>query len=201
MGLFQSPKTFEALHQAYGYVLYCTVIQGHYPSPALLELNNLADRAHLYIDKVRKHEVKIPLDGGLIFLLNYQEFAGILSRTGSLFSMPIQVVHNQSLCILVENQGRFAYGPDIKDFKVNILSFNSMVSAFWILFHSNFFSSAVGFRDWRVTWNSAGKCWPTGAITRCRSMKRKPSISSPAPISKRRIQRKGPCHYSAAHSL
>jgi len=96
MGLFQSPKTFEALHQAYGYVLYCTVIQGHYPSPALLELNNLADRAHLYIDK---------------------EFAGILSRTGSLFSMPIQVVHNQSLCILVENQGRFAYGPDIKDFK------------------------------------------------------------------------------------
>ena len=130
MGLFQSPKTFEALHQAYGYVLYCTVIQGHYPSPALLELNNLADRAHLYIDKVRKHEVKIPLDGGLIFLLNYQEFAGILSRTGSLFSMPIQVVHNQSLCILVENQGRFAYGPDIKDFKVNILSFNSMVSAF-----------------------------------------------------------------------
>lgn len=44
--------TFEALKQAYGYVLYCTVVKGHYPSPALLELTGLADRAYVYIDKV-----------------------------------------------------------------------------------------------------------------------------------------------------
>jgi len=96
MGVSPWPMTFEALKQAYGYVLYCTVVKGHYPNPALLELNGLADRAYVYIDK---------------------EFVGVLSRTGSMFSMPVQVVNNQTLCILVENQGRIAYGSGIKDFK------------------------------------------------------------------------------------
>lgn len=96
MGVSARPMTFEALRQAYGYVLYCTVAREHYLSPALLELTNLADRAYVYIDK---------------------EFAGVLSRTGSMFSMPVQVANNQTLCILVENQGRIAYGPGIKDFK------------------------------------------------------------------------------------
>jgi hypothetical protein len=33
--------------------------------------------------------------------------------------MPVQVAENQTMCILVENQGRIAYGIEIKDFKVS----------------------------------------------------------------------------------
>ena len=47
------PLTFEALNQSYGYVLYCTRIQGHFPDPSPLELKGLADRAYIYIDQVR----------------------------------------------------------------------------------------------------------------------------------------------------
>lgn len=47
-----------------------------------------------------------------------QVFVGVLSRTGGLFSIPIQVLDGQQLCILVENQGRIAYSTEIKDFKV-----------------------------------------------------------------------------------
>ncbi|XP_032786676.2 beta-galactosidase [Daphnia magna] len=91
-----SPLTFEALGQANGYVLYCTKLHGHFPDPALLEIKGLADRAYIYID---------------------MEFVGVLSRSGSLFSIPVQAADNQKLCILVENQGRIAYGSGIKDFK------------------------------------------------------------------------------------
>ncbi|EFX89607.1 hypothetical protein DAPPUDRAFT_303198 [Daphnia pulex] len=90
------PMTFESLGQANGYVLYCTQLRGHFPDPALLEVKGLADRAYLYID---------------------MEFGGVLSRSGSLFSIPVQATDNQNLCLLVENQGRIAYGTGIKDFK------------------------------------------------------------------------------------
>jgi hypothetical protein len=33
-------------------------------------------------------------------------------------SLPVQIRENQTLCILVENQGRIAYGTGIKDLKV-----------------------------------------------------------------------------------
>lgn len=46
------PLTFESLDQAHGYILYCTVIKGHFPDPSLLELKGLADRAYVYLDKV-----------------------------------------------------------------------------------------------------------------------------------------------------
>ena len=52
MGHSGSPKTFEALGQAQGYVLYCTVVQGHYHDPSLLEIKGLADRGYIYVDKV-----------------------------------------------------------------------------------------------------------------------------------------------------
>lgn len=41
-------------------------------------------------------------------------------------SMPIQASANDELCILVENQGRMAYGSGINDFKVKQLLFKSL---------------------------------------------------------------------------
>lgn len=46
------PKTFEQLNIAYGYVLYETVFPSNVPDPALLYVNDLRDRAVVYVDEV-----------------------------------------------------------------------------------------------------------------------------------------------------
>lgn len=47
-----------------------------------------------------------------------QILIGILSRMGNINSLPITVKANQTLSILVENQGRVNYGNGLNDFQV-----------------------------------------------------------------------------------
>lgn len=90
------PLTFEALSQAYGFVLYETILPCTFMDPALLFIRDLRDRGYVFLD---------------------HDFVGILSRTGSLHQLPITAKQNQTLSILVENQGRVNYGTNLNDFQ------------------------------------------------------------------------------------
>lgn len=47
------PKTMEYLEQYSGLVLYVTKIPAKRPDPSVLTLENLGDRALVYVDNVR----------------------------------------------------------------------------------------------------------------------------------------------------
>lgn len=101
-GSAASPKNFEALGQNSGFILYETVVAERMPDPAILTLYQLRDRAYVFIN---------------------EKFRGTLSRYNELpgdasVSMPLSNVKtNDSLGILVENQGRIGFGKFIKEFK------------------------------------------------------------------------------------
>ncbi|XP_065357255.1 beta-galactosidase-like isoform X2 [Calliphora vicina] len=82
------PKTFEELDQYSGLVLYETSIEGINIESALLTVNELRDRALIYVD---------------------QEFMGILSRQNGNFSLTLNKASGSMLQILVENQGRINF--------------------------------------------------------------------------------------------
>ncbi|GAB6024566.1 hypothetical protein CHUAL_009718 [Chamberlinius hualienensis] len=90
------PLTFEELQQAYGFVLYETVIPNTFMDPSSLSVPEIRDRGYVFID---------------------QKYVGLLSRTGSLTTLSITVKSGQLLSILVENQGRLNYGNSLNDFK------------------------------------------------------------------------------------
>ncbi|XP_075151363.1 beta galactosidase [Haematobia irritans] len=90
------PKTFEELNQFSGLVLYETNITGIDSNvPYVLTLNDLRDRALVYVD---------------------QEWKGILSRQNANFSLTLENLKDSKLQLLVENQGRINYNiaDDIK---------------------------------------------------------------------------------------
>ncbi|CAG0887731.1 unnamed protein product [Darwinula stevensoni] len=90
------PLTFEEIGQAYGFVYYETVVDIHPTDPAILNVSEVHDRGYVFVgDKP----------------------VGILSRESNSYSMPISIIKGQRLGILVENQGRIAFGRDINDFK------------------------------------------------------------------------------------
>lgn len=85
-----SPLTFEALNQGYGYVLYTR----HFNQPisGTLEIPGLRDYAVVYVDG---------------------EKVGELNRNTKTYSMEIEIPFNSNLQILVENMGRINYGSEI----------------------------------------------------------------------------------------
>ncbi|KAM9857244.1 beta-galactosidase [Aulostomus maculatus] len=91
------PQTFIELNQAFGYVLYRTVLPVNCSSPTPLSspLNGVHDRAYVSVDGVA---------------------VGILERNKAI---TINVTGNagSQLDILVENMGRINYGKGINDFK------------------------------------------------------------------------------------
>ncbi|XP_068155532.1 beta-galactosidase isoform X2 [Drosophila tropicalis] len=97
-GMVQStkPKTFEALDQYSGLVLYETWLPSFKRDPSILNVPGLADRGYIYVD---------------------DEFVGILARETPIFQLPISASAGRRLQILVENQGRINYGLKINDFK------------------------------------------------------------------------------------
>lgn len=91
-----SPITFEKLGQNSGLVLYETFLPSNVGiDPTLLTVNELRDRALVFIDK---------------WLI------GILSRENDIKSLPIHSFAGRKLQILVENQGRINFNVfnDIK---------------------------------------------------------------------------------------
>jgi len=88
----QRPLTFEELHQAYGYVLYRTIVPAG-PTTALLRIDSVRDYAIVFVNGKRQ---------------------GILNRMKKQDSLTISVpAKGATLDILVENMGRINYGPNL----------------------------------------------------------------------------------------
>ncbi|GFQ81038.1 beta-galactosidase [Trichonephila clavata] len=83
------PLSFEKLSHPFGFVLYKVTVPFQPTDPALLTVKGIADRAHVYVNKVLQ---------------------GVLSRELKIESLPVQVLKNQEINILVENQGRVCAG-------------------------------------------------------------------------------------------
>ncbi|KAH8297907.1 hypothetical protein KR018_000509 [Drosophila ironensis] len=81
----EQPKTFEELDQYSGLVLYETELPSMDLDPALLKVNQVNDRAHVFVD---------------------QELVGTLSREAQIYSIPLSRGWGSTLQLLVENQGR-----------------------------------------------------------------------------------------------
>ncbi|GAU98931.1 hypothetical protein RvY_10003 [Ramazzottius varieornatus] len=109
------PMSFETLKQAYGFVLYRTKIPGRFRDPAKLSIPGLRDRGIVFVD---------------------QEPRGILSRTQLTYDMPIIVEPNDTLDILVHNEGRICYGQGISDMKgiLGNVTLNKKVLLNWEMF-------------------------------------------------------------------
>lgn len=89
------PLTFEALNQFSGLILYETDLPKTQRDPSLLKLENVRDRAYVYVDR---------------------NLIGILSRENLIDSLPINAGAGKTLQILVENEGRIGYGR-MNDYK------------------------------------------------------------------------------------
>jgi beta-galactosidase len=84
----ESLSTFEELNQNSGFVLYETTLPPFTRDPSELVINDLRDRAYVYVDEY---------------------FVGILSRENAIKSLPISSGLGTTLQILVENQGRINF--------------------------------------------------------------------------------------------
>uniref|UniRef100_A0A1B0A5L0 Beta-galactosidase n=1 Tax=Glossina pallidipes TaxID=7398 RepID=A0A1B0A5L0_GLOPL len=82
------PRTFEQLEQFSGLVLYETDLPEFEIDPTLLKVDQLRDRAYVYVDQI---------------------FLGTLSRENCIYTVPINKSIRKKLQILVENQGRINY--------------------------------------------------------------------------------------------
>ncbi|NLC58725.1 MAG: beta-galactosidase [Armatimonadetes bacterium] len=91
-----TPVTMEALGQGYGFILYRTRVSG--PRPAgPLQIRDVHDRAQVFLDG---------------------RFVGVLERDGAVNTLEITIPDGGAqLDILVENQGRVNYGPELHDRK------------------------------------------------------------------------------------
>lgn len=92
----QRPLSFEVMNQFSGFVLYETDLPILELDPTEIVVNNLHDRAMVYID---------------------QEYVGGLSRGNKIYSISVHPGLGNRLQILVENQGRINYAVT-DDFKV-----------------------------------------------------------------------------------
>lgn len=82
------PRTFEQLGQFSGYVLYEAKLPPFLIDPALLTVNDLSDRAYVYVDN---------------------HLIGILSRENGINSLSLAQGMGTKLQIFVENQGRINF--------------------------------------------------------------------------------------------
>ncbi|XP_013783507.1 beta-galactosidase-like isoform X1 [Limulus polyphemus] len=107
------PKTFEELSQAYGFMVYSTVVTFITTDPAVLNVPGLHDRGYIFVEK---------------------KFMGVLSRSERICSLPLQVKQDQILTILVENQGRINSG-NILDSKglVSNVTLGSTILTNWLI--------------------------------------------------------------------
>ncbi|XP_022229363.2 beta-galactosidase [Drosophila obscura] len=79
------PKSFEELDLYSGLVLYETELPSMDLDPALLKVDQINDRAHVFVD---------------------QQLVGTLSREAQIYSLPLSKGWGSTLQLLVENQGR-----------------------------------------------------------------------------------------------
>lgn len=109
------PLSFEELSHAYGFVFYTTTISFIAHDPAILKVPGLCDRGYVFVDHV---------------------FLGILDRSQDIYSLPVMIQPNQNISILVENQGRIAFGSGIYDRKgiIQNVTLDSSVLTNWTMY-------------------------------------------------------------------
>ncbi|XP_017111219.1 beta-galactosidase [Drosophila elegans] len=97
-GFVQSvkPKSFEALGQYSGLVLYETWLPSFQRDPSILNVPGVADRGYVYVDG---------------------EYVGLVARETPVFELSLSASAGRKLQIIVENQGRINYGRQLNDFK------------------------------------------------------------------------------------
>uniref|UniRef100_UPI0037E95EA7 beta-galactosidase n=1 Tax=Semicossyphus pulcher TaxID=241346 RepID=UPI0037E95EA7 len=110
------PQTFIELNQAFGYMLYRTVlpVDCSTPTPLSSPLNGIHDRAYVSVDGVS---------------------VGILERNKAL-TVNVTGKAGSQVDILVENMGRINYGKGINDFKglVSNLTLGADTLLDWIMY-------------------------------------------------------------------
>jgi beta-galactosidase len=109
----ETPKSFEALNQNSGFILYETQLPKTNRDPVMLKFADLRDRAYIYVNR---------------------RFVGILSRENKVYSIPLGLALGRDLQVLVENEGRINYGiaNDFKGILGNVY-YDSMVLLNWTM--------------------------------------------------------------------
>ena len=110
------PLSFEDMGQSYGIALYMTVVKEHLMNPVKLHVKGgVRDRAHIFANK---------------------EFQGYLSRTQEVDTAAIYAEKGQTLTLVVENQGRVAFGKYLVDPKGIVereVTLNGQKAQDWIM--------------------------------------------------------------------
>lgn len=92
----QTPLTMEEYGQAYGFIVYETVIKGAYGKQTLT-VQDVHDRGQVYLNG---------------------EFVGLVERIGGRSHIDVDITEGETkLQIIVENMGRINYGPFLVDYK------------------------------------------------------------------------------------
>ncbi|XP_005049572.1 PREDICTED: beta-galactosidase-1-like protein [Ficedula albicollis] len=112
----QFPLTFEALKQAYGFMVYHTQLPRDVPDPATLSAppHSICDRGYVMLQK---------------------EYQGTLERDGQT-TLQVTGRAGDTLDILLENMGRISFGANTSDFKglLGNLSLNSRPLSNWLIY-------------------------------------------------------------------
>ncbi|XP_042635398.1 beta-galactosidase-1-like protein [Catharus ustulatus] len=112
----QFPLTFEALKQAYGFMVYHTQLPWDVPDPATLGAppHSICDRGYVMLQK---------------------EYQGTLERDGQT-TLHVTGRGGDTLDILLENMGRISFGANTSDFKglLGNLSLNSRPLSNWQIY-------------------------------------------------------------------
>ncbi|XP_075544665.1 beta-galactosidase-like isoform X2 [Dermacentor variabilis] len=107
----EHPLTFEEIRQSQALVLYDTFISFLPRNPGALRVPGLRDRGYIYVDDL---------------------YQGVISRMDNVFDAMVSVTKGQRLSLLVESQGRNAYG-DLNDAKgiISDVTLSGIVLTHW----------------------------------------------------------------------
>ena len=111
----EKPFSFEKMNQYSGFILYETNLPVLKRDPAVLKLNQLRDRAYVYVDR---------------------NFVGVLSRANNIYALPLSLGMGKKLQIFVENEGRINYGipNDFKGILGNVTFGDTLLKGFEFIF-------------------------------------------------------------------
>ncbi|XP_054929535.1 beta-galactosidase-like [Dermacentor andersoni] len=107
----ERPLTFEEIRQSQALVLYDTFVSFLPRNPGALRVPGLRDRGYIYVDDL---------------------YQGVISRMDNVFDIMVSVTKGQRLSLLVESQGRNAYG-DLNDAKgiISDVTLSGIVLTHW----------------------------------------------------------------------
>ncbi len=91
-------------------MVYETEVSSLQPDPVLLSVPGLRDRGTVFVDS--KPVGVLSRFSVVNWIIGISR---IYLRSEEIYSLPLQITAGQTLSIVVENQGRICYGPEIAD--------------------------------------------------------------------------------------